>query len=154
MVRRGHADLSISAQCRTLLLHRSGPYHKPKGETELNLELMRLMDEHYLYHPEKGAKRMHAWLTRDKRHKAYPYLSKGLKIERPNQVWATDITYIPMKKGYVPYGNNRPSQSVRCPLERVQFHGCGMVHKNPGRGDPDAWEARGRQYGTGKSVHL
>lgn len=92
------------------------------------------MDEHYLYHPEKGAKRMHAWLTRDKgykvsknrierlyyrvmglqavlpgrhtsrrnkKHKVYPYLLKGLKVERPNQVWATDITYIPMEKGYM-----------------------------------------------------
>ena len=134
MVRKGHTELSISAQCRTLSLHRSGLYYRPKGETELNLELMRLMDEHYLYHPEKGANRMHAWLTRDKgykvgknrierlyyrtmglravlpgrhtskrnkQHKVYPYLLKGLEIERPDQVWATDITYIPMEKGYM-----------------------------------------------------
>ena len=30
-----------------------------------------------------------------------PYLLKGMKIERPNQVWAIDITYIPMKKGFL-----------------------------------------------------
>ena len=30
-----------------------------------------------------------------------PYLLKGLKIERPNQVWCTDITYIPMKQGFM-----------------------------------------------------
>jgi putative transposase len=36
-----------------------------------------------------------------KEHKKYPYLLKGLKIERPNQVWSTDITYIPMKRGFV-----------------------------------------------------
>lgn len=30
-----------------------------------------------------------------------PYLLKGLKIERPNQVWAIDITYIPMEKGFM-----------------------------------------------------
>jgi putative transposase len=30
-----------------------------------------------------------------------PYLLKGLKIERPNQVWAIDITYIPMNKGFL-----------------------------------------------------
>jgi putative transposase len=36
-----------------------------------------------------------------KRHKIYPYLLKGLDINQPNQVWATDITYIPMAKGFV-----------------------------------------------------
>ena len=30
-----------------------------------------------------------------------PHLLKGMKIERPNQVWAIDITYIPMKKGFL-----------------------------------------------------
>ncbi len=34
-------------------------------------------------------------------HKIYPYLLRKLVIERPNQVWATDITYIPMKRGFV-----------------------------------------------------
>jgi putative transposase len=29
-------------------------------------------------------------------HKIHPYLLRGVKVERPNQVWATDITYIPM----------------------------------------------------------
>lgn len=33
--------------------------------------------------------------------KIYPYLLKGLKITRPNQVWAADITYIPMQKGFL-----------------------------------------------------
>ena len=34
-------------------------------------------------------------------HKIYPYLLRKLKIERANQVWATDITYIPMARGFV-----------------------------------------------------
>lgn len=34
-------------------------------------------------------------------HKVYPYLLRGLVIDRPNQVWATDITYIPMARGFV-----------------------------------------------------
>jgi len=34
-------------------------------------------------------------------HKVYPYLLRGLAITRPNQVWAMDITYIPMAKGFV-----------------------------------------------------
>lgn len=126
--------MPITRQCKALSIHRSGLYYKPKPETVLNLGLMRLMDEHYIHHPFKGANRMHTWLTRDKgyqvsknrierlyyrvmglravipgkhtsrrnkSHKVYPYLLRGLKAERPNQVWAMDITYIPMEKGFM-----------------------------------------------------
>ena len=34
-------------------------------------------------------------------HKIYPYLLRGLAVERANQVWAMDITYIPMARGFV-----------------------------------------------------
>ena len=34
-------------------------------------------------------------------HKIYPYLLRGLTVDHPNQVWAMDITYIPMARGFV-----------------------------------------------------
>jgi len=34
-------------------------------------------------------------------HKIYPYLLRQVKVDRPNQAWAMDITYIPMAKGFV-----------------------------------------------------
>lgn len=134
MISKDHSNLSLVKQCKLLQIHRSGLYYKPKGESELNLELMRLMDQHYLEYPFKGAKRMHTWLTMDKEftvnlkrierlyykvmglraimpgrhttkrnksHKVYPYLLRNLKIERSNQVWTLDITYIPMRKGFM-----------------------------------------------------
>ncbi|MBK8506059.1 MAG: transposase family protein [Saprospiraceae bacterium] len=38
---------------------------------------------------------------RNKEHKVYPYLLNGLKVVHPNQVWQTDITFIPMAKGFM-----------------------------------------------------
>ena len=37
----------------------------------------------------------------DSRHKVYPYLLRGVQIDKVNQVWATDITYIPMTRGFI-----------------------------------------------------
>jgi len=134
MVDRSFLDLSLRKQCELLEIHKSGLYYQPMGESALNLALMRLIDEHYLEHPYKGARRMHIWLKydlgyqvsqkrierlyyrvmglrsllpgphtskRNKEHKVYPYLLNGLKIEEPNQVWQTDITYVAMPKGFM-----------------------------------------------------
>jgi putative transposase len=128
------SDLSKSAQCRILGLHRSGLYYENCGESALNLELMRLMDMRYHYHPYEGVPRMHDYLTldegyevsvnrvarlyykvmglrtiipgphtskRNKEHTVYPYLLRGLAVTRPNQVWATDITYMPLPNGFM-----------------------------------------------------
>ena len=34
-------------------------------------------------------------------HKVYPYLLRGVNVDRPNQVWSTDITYIRLPRGFV-----------------------------------------------------
>ena len=134
MIDKDHAQLSIIKQCQLLNVNRSGLYYKPIETSNLNLRLMRLIDEHYLEHPYKGARRMHIWLTKDlgydvslnrienlyynkmslrsilpgphtskrnREHKTYPYLLRELKVTRPNQVWGTDITYIPMANGFM-----------------------------------------------------
>jgi putative transposase len=38
---------------------------------------------------------------RQPKHPVYPYLLRGMTIDKPNQVWATDITYIPMQRGFM-----------------------------------------------------
>lgn len=127
--------LSISRQCELIEVTRSSFYYKPAGESKLNLELMRLIDEEYLLHPWLGVPRMTTWLREDKGyevnpkrierlyklmglsatgpkpntskkgkgkcHRIYKYLLRKLKIERINQVWAMDITYIPVQGGYL-----------------------------------------------------
>jgi putative transposase len=56
--------------------------------------LMRLMGLEAIY-PKPKTSRPHP------DHKIYPYLLRGLQIDRPNQVWAIDITYIPMNRGFM-----------------------------------------------------
>ena len=47
-------ELSIRKQCELLSIHRGGLYYAPKGESEENLKIMRIMDEHYLELPTEG----------------------------------------------------------------------------------------------------
>ncbi len=56
--------------------------------------LMNVMDIHALYPRKKR-------LNPQPGHRIFPYLLKGLNITRVNHVWSTDITYIPMRKGFV-----------------------------------------------------
>lgn len=123
--------LPIVKQCKLLGLARSSYYYKPVPESELNLRLMRMIDEQYLITPFYGSRRMTEVLKAkgedvnrkrlqrlmrimgietmypkpkpigNKEHYKYPYLLKEMKISRLNQVWGTDITYIPIETGYL-----------------------------------------------------
>lgn len=132
LVENSHAELSIRRQCDLLGLNRSTLYYELAGESELNLLLMRLLDEQYTKTPFYGWRRMTACLHRhgykvnhkrvqrlmrtmglyaiypkprttiaEKGHKVYPYLLRGFTIERPNQVWSADITYVRMLHGFM-----------------------------------------------------
>ena len=56
--------------------------------------LMRLMGLEAIYRAPKTS-------MPHPEHRAYPYLLKGLAIERPNHVWCADITYIPVRRGFL-----------------------------------------------------
>jgi len=114
-------------QCELLGLARSSCYYQPAGESPENLALMRAIDELYLARPYFGSRRMAEQFgvgrervqrlmrlmgisavypkrrtTRPAAgHKVYPYLLQNVAIERPDQVWSTDITYVPMRHGFV-----------------------------------------------------
>ena len=106
---------------------RSTYYHRPQPESAENLRLLRKLDELYLDYPFFGSRRMAVTLQVNRKriqrlmhilgiealypkpnlsrpapgHEIYPYLLRGIAIERPNQVWSTDITYIPMQGGFL-----------------------------------------------------
>lgn len=124
--------LSIRRQCELCGLSRSTLYYEPVGESELNLALMRQIDEQYLKTPFYGSRRMAEHLNRqghevnrkrmqrlmrlmgleaiyqkprlsqrDEEHEVFPYLLRDVAIVRPDQAWSTDITYLPMRRGFL-----------------------------------------------------
>jgi putative transposase len=63
-------------------------------------------------------------------HKIYPYLLRGLAIDRPNQVWCADITYIPIGRGFL--------YLVGCPHAH-DLVGCPHAHSLSNNSKPSLW---------------
>jgi putative transposase len=123
---RGHERLSVRRQCALLGLARSGVYRAPPPTREDDAAAMRRIDALYTDHPFYGSRRIAFELKMSRKrvqrlmrlmgmaalgpkprtskpapgHKVFPYLLRGVSIERPNQVWACDITYVPIGAGF------------------------------------------------------
>ena len=65
MIARDRPGLSLSRQCRLLTISRSSFYYAPKGESPVNLALMRRIDELFLKYPFYGSRQMVRQLRRD-----------------------------------------------------------------------------------------
>jgi putative transposase len=119
--------LSIQQQCNLLARPSSTYYYQPRPESEENLRLLRQLDELYMEYPFFGSRRMAVQLHVNRKrvqrlmriagiealypksnlsrpapgHQIDPYLLRGVVIERSDQVWSTDITYIPIQGGFL-----------------------------------------------------
>jgi putative transposase len=102
-------------------------YYRPAGESVENLALMRAIDEQYLRTPFYGSRKLSVLLGVNRKrvqrlmrvmgieaiypkrrttwsgagHKIYPYLLRNMEVTRPDQVWAGDITYLPLRHGFL-----------------------------------------------------
>jgi putative transposase len=123
--------LSIRHQCELLGLNRSTFYLPAATESEEDLRLMRLIDRQFVATPFYGSRRMTAFLNRSgetvnrKRvqrlmgrmglealfpkprpaaaaaARVDPYLLRDRELTRVNEVWISDITYVPMRHGFM-----------------------------------------------------
>ena len=171
--------MSLRRQCELLGLARGSWYYEPAGETAVNLKLMRRIDKLYLKRPYYGSRRMALEFDVNRKrmqrlmrimgleaiypkprttvrcpeHKIYPYLLRNVEIERPDHVWSTDITYIPMRGGYV-YLTAVIDWYSRYVLSwRLSNTLDGSVlHRGLG-GSPGGKRAGDFQYGSRSAVH-
>jgi len=114
-------------QCALLGLGHSTWYYRPVGESAENLALMRTIDAQYLRTPFYGSRKLSVVLGVNRKrvqrlmrvmgieaiypkrrttwpgagHKIYPYLLRNVEVTRSDQVWASDITYVPLRHGFL-----------------------------------------------------
>ena len=86
-------------------------------------------------------------------HHVYPYLLRELKIDRPDQVWCADITYIPVTTGFtVPGRGHGLGQPTCAVVAAVEHDGQQLLRRGAGGGAVDG-DARHLQHRPGVAVH-
>jgi len=87
-------------------------------------------------------------------HKIYPYLLRGMAITRPNHVWAMDITYIPMERGFVYLAVVLDWATRRVLSWRlsITMEAC-LLRRNPGGCLGPSRQAGDIQHRPGLAVH-
>ena len=88
-------------------------------------------------------------------HRVYPYLLRDLTVERPNQVWCADVTYIPMRRGflYLVAIMDWASRKVLAWRALVEHDGCRVLRRRHRRGARSPWPAGDLQHRSGQPVH-
>lgn len=131
MLEPGDAELTIQQQANLLGVSRSSVYYHPTGPSAKEVAAKHLIDRIYTDYPFYGVRKITVEINKHfpiscptvrrylremglfaiypgpnlsqkhPGHKVYPYLLRHLVIHRPNQVWGTDITYIPLGHGWM-----------------------------------------------------
>ena len=128
MIKRDHPELSISQQCKLVRLSRSAFYYTPDGIDGDTLSMMKEIDRVFTKYPFFGSPQIVAYLRREgtvvgrhrvrrlmarmgleaiykrprtsqPQHPVFPYLLRKMVMERANQVWCADITFVPVRNG-------------------------------------------------------
>lgn len=131
MIDFNHSELSLSTQADLLGLSRSGLYYQPADPSTREIAIKHRIDKIYTKYPFYGSRRITVELRKEMTinrktvqkymrkmdlvalgprpnlskphpgHKVYPYLLRNVTACYPNHVWGIDITYIPLRQGWM-----------------------------------------------------
>ena len=148
MIEPNLPGLSVSKQCKLLSISRSSFYYEPKGESEMNLDLMRLMGLIPIYQKPNTSKAA-------KGHKIYSYLLPGLRVisAQPDLVrryhLSADAARVPLSRG-----DHGLARSQSAGLAHIEHDGGRLLCRGTERGDPQARSARDHEHRSGLPVHV